>query len=332
MTDLRYRHKDWSFTKRITMAASEIIPGVYMIRGKFADEFGFISSYIVVSGESVLVIDPGTAGDPGDNTIELIRNLGLGPGDVVGILCTHGHPDHVGGAYRLKKKTGAPVLIGEDDAPILEEPQLFLKERMFLDVAERMTMKVDRGPLRVNYKGVEPFRKLCDGDTVNVGDITLHVIHTGGHSAGHCVFHERANKILFTGDEASNFPNDPRKFYIDLSGSMAARSNAISSMKALGADYLLPGHDIPHLFEDVRLLLEQVGDGIIHFQDSILHHLEARDEADVEQLVFDIRESRSIPIPQTYEFLLVTTITVVLQGLQSAGLVRADDRGVWTRI
>jgi hypothetical protein len=103
-------------------------------------------------------------------------------------------------------------------------------------------------------------------------------------------------------------------------------------MKSLGADYLLPGHDIPHLFEDVRLLLEQVGDGIIHFQDSILHHLEARDEADVEQLVFDIRQSRSIPIPKSYEFLLVTTITVVLLGLKRAGLVRMNEKGVWSRI
>jgi glyoxylase-like metal-dependent hydrolase (beta-lactamase superfamily II) len=314
------------------MAATEIIPGVYMIRGKFADEFGFISSYVVVNNESALVIDPGTAGDPGDSTIQLLRDIGLGPGDVVGILCTHGHPDHVGGAYRLKKTTGAPVLIGEKDAPILEDPQLFLKERMSLDVAERMTMKVDRGPLRVNYKGVEPFRLLRDGDTVIVGDVTLHVIHTGGHSAGHCVFHDRANKVLFTGDEASNFPNDPRKFYLDLSGSMSARSSALSTMKSLGADYLLPAHDIPHLFEDVRLLIEQVGDGVIHFQDSILHHLEAREEADVEQLVFDIRQSRSIPVPKSYEFLLVTTITAVLQGLQRAGLVRTDDKGVWSPI
>ncbi|MHA2140470.1 MAG: MBL fold metallo-hydrolase [Candidatus Thorarchaeota archaeon] len=303
-----------------------------MIRGKFADEFGFISSYIVVSEESVLVIDPGTAGDPGDNTIQLIRDLGLGPDDVVGILCTHGHPDHVGGAYRLKKTTGAPVLIGAKDAPILEEPHLFLKERMALDVAERMTMKVDRGPLRVNYKGVEPFRLLRNGDTVNVGDIALQVIHTGGHSAGHCVFHDRANKILFTGDEVSNFPNDPRKFYLDLSGSMSAKSSALTTMKSLGADYLLPGHDIPHLFEEVGLHIEQVSDGVIHFQDSILNHLEARREADVEQLVFDIRESRSIPVPRSYEFLLITTITVVLQGLQRAGLVRANDKGVWSPI
>ncbi len=314
------------------MAASEIIPGVYMIRGKFADEFGFISSYIVVSGESVLVIDPGTAGDPGNNTIQLIRKLGLGPGDVVGILCTHGHPDHVGGAYRLKKATGAPVLIGEKDGPILEDPQLFLKERMVLDVAERMTMKVDRGPLRVNYKGVEPYRLLRNGDTVNVGDITLHVLHTGGHSAGHCVFHDRANKVLFTGDEVSNFPNDPRKFYLDLSGSVSARSSALSSMESLGADYLLPAHDIPHLFEDVRLVIEQVSDGVIHFQDSILHHLEARGDADVEQLVFDIRMARSIPVPDIYEFLLITTITVVLQGLQQAGLVRTDEKGVWSPV
>lgn len=301
-----------------------------MIRGKFADEFGFISSYLIVNNESVLVIDPGTAGDPGEKIISTVKNLGLGSGDVKGILCTHGHPDHVGGAFRLKKATGAPVIIGAQDASILEAPDLFLKERLSLDFGDRISMKIDRGPLRVNYKGVKPDRTLRDGDVVMVGDIALEVIHTGGHSAGHCVFYERTNKMLFTGDEASNFPNDPHKFYLDLSGSISSKTTALSNMKSLNAEYLLPAHDIPHLFDEVHLLLEQVHDGAIHFQDSLLQHLEARGDADIEQLVFDIQESRSIPVPRSYDYLLATTIEVILGDLAKAGLVMSDKNGVWS--
>jgi len=312
------------------MAATEIIPGMYAVKGKFADEFGFITSYLVVDNDTVLVIDPGTAGDPGDRTLEAIKTLGLEPKkDVTGILCTHGHPDHVGGAFGLKRATGAPVIIHADDADILEDPQLFIQNRFALDLSERLSMKLDRGPLRVNYKGVKADRLLSDRENVVVGDVSLDVIHTGGHCAGHCIFYERERKVIFAGDEASNFPNDPRKFYIDLTGSISAKSSALTTMQSFGADYLLPSHDVPRLFDDVSLLLEQVVDGVIHFQDSVLHHLSARGEADIEQVVFDIKQSRSIPVPTSYDYLLSTTTKVVLQGLEKAGLVRSDRKGIW---
>ena len=96
-----------------------------MIRGKFADEFGFISSYVVVSDESALVIDPGTAGDPGDNIIQLLRDIGLGPGDVVGILCTHGHPDHVGGLAKLKEVSGGSVAAHELEAAYISKAEVY---------------------------------------------------------------------------------------------------------------------------------------------------------------------------------------------------------------
>ncbi|MFX1603917.1 MAG: MBL fold metallo-hydrolase [Promethearchaeota archaeon] len=312
------------------MAATEIIPGIYAVRGRFADEFGFITSYLVVDDETALVIDPGTAGDPGDRTLEAIKTLGFDPKkDVTGILCTHGHPDHVGGAFRLKKATGAPVFIHAHDADILEDPQLFIQDRFALELSDRLSMKLDRGPLRVNYKGVKADRLLSDGEKVMVGEVSLDVIHTGGHCIGHCIFYEGERKVVFTGDEASNFPNDPRKFYLDLTGSITAKSAALSTMQSLGADYLLPSHDVPHLFGDVSLLLEQIIDGVVHFQDSVLHHLSSRGEADVEQVVFDIKQARSIPVPITYEYLLSTTVLVVLQGLEKAGLVRSDSKGIW---
>lgn len=312
------------------MAATEIIPGIYAIRGKFADEFGFITSYLVVDDDNVLVVDPGTAGDPGDRTAEAIKTLGLDPRkNVVGILCTHGHPDHVGGVFVLKKVTGAPVIIHAYDADILEDPQLFIQDRFALELSERLSMKLDRGPLRVNYKGVKADRLLSDGERVMVGEVALDVIHTGGHCKGHCIFYERERKVIFAGDEAVNFPNDPRKFYMDLTGSITAKSAALSTMQSFGADYLLPSHDVPHLFGDVNLLLEQVIDGVVHLQDSVLHHLSSRGEADVEQVVFDIKQARSIPVPTTYDYLLSTTIQVVLQGLEKAGLVRSDSKGIW---
>jgi glyoxylase-like metal-dependent hydrolase (beta-lactamase superfamily II) len=313
------------------MSASEIVPGVYTVKGKFAGEFGFISSYILVDNGEALIIDPGTAGDPGADTIEALKLLGLKPkGDVVGLLCTHGHPDHIGGAGILRRRTGAPILIHEKDSEMLSSPGSFLKERLRLDLAGRIAMKTERGPLRVNYRAAEADRVFNNEEKIGVGELSLRVIHTGGHSAGHCVFYESTKKVLFSGDEINNFPNDPRKFYVDLSGSLTAKQAAAEKLARLPIENLLPSHDVAHLLGDVALQFEEVRDGIIQFQDAILHHLTARSEANIEQLVFDIERARSIPYPTALPALLPTTLQVCLEDLAKAGLVSVDDKEVWS--
>ncbi|MFX1481704.1 MAG: MBL fold metallo-hydrolase [Promethearchaeota archaeon] len=315
------------------MTSTEIIPGIHVVRGKFAGEFGFIASYLIIDEGEILVIDPGTAGDPGDKLEKSIKNLGFNPKtDIIGILCTHGHPDHVGGAGRFKKATNAPIMIHKGDADILIKPGDFLNKRLILDKAQRFSMKLDKGPLRVNYRGIEPDELLNHGQEIQVGNTTLRVIHTGGHSAGHCAFYDVQRKALFSGDEVNNFPNDPRKFYVDTSGSIVAKLTALEALSKLGAEHLFPAHDTPHIYGDARLQFESVRDGIVHLQDIILTYIEARGEADVEQLVFDIDQSRSVPIPHSLEALLTTTIHVTLRGLKEAGLIRDLGKGVWARV
>jgi glyoxylase-like metal-dependent hydrolase (beta-lactamase superfamily II) len=315
------------------MAATEIIPGVHVVRGKFAGEFGFIASYLIIDEGEAVVIDPGTAGDPGERIEKALKTFGLNSkSDVVGIVCTHGHPDHVGGAGRLKRATGAPILIHQQDAELLRNPQSFFEERLLKDRATRLSMKLDKSPLRVNYRGIEPDGLLSDGQNISVGNMFLQVIKTGGHSAGHCVFYDKSKKLLFSGDEVNNFPNDPRKFYVDLTGSLISKAAALDRLAKLGVDYLLPSHDVPYLFNEARLQFTAVKDGIIHLQDTILTYLGARGDADIEQLVFDVKQSRSVPIPESLDSLIATTIQVALSGLNEAGLVKDLGNGVWTKV
>lgn len=313
------------------MLFSEVVPGVHSIRGKFAAEFGFISSYLVVDGEETLVIDPGTVGDPGDDILKAIESLGLKPKrSLVGILCTHGHPDHVGGASRLRAATGAPLMIHGGDKDLLERPETFVRERLRVNLAGRLAMKVDRSPLRVNYAGQRPDRILSNGDEVSVGGVALKVIHTGGHSAGHCVFYVSDRNLFFSGDELNNFPNEPRRFYVDLSGSLTTKLSAIERLSSMDIDYLLPSHDVPHVLGDAKLQLDEIKDGVVQFLDSILEHLSARGEADTEQLAFDLEQSRAVPVPRVLSSLLPTTIQVALCDLEKAGLARVSPDGVWS--
>jgi glyoxylase-like metal-dependent hydrolase (beta-lactamase superfamily II) len=100
------------------------------------------------------------------------------------ILVTHGHLDHVGAVAELAKKLSLPI----------EGPQ---KEDTFW---------LDSLPSQVKTFGFppsEPFipnRWLNDGDTINVGDQTLKVIHCPGHTPGHIVFFHEQSKLALVGD------------------------------------------------------------------------------------------------------------------------------------
>src|SRR6516162_4358236 len=61
-----------------------------------------------------MVIDPG---DEIDRILAVIKQHGL---SVKQIVVTHAHIDHVGGAAKLKRATGAPILINQNDALLLK--------------------------------------------------------------------------------------------------------------------------------------------------------------------------------------------------------------------
>ncbi|MBS3794347.1 MAG: MBL fold metallo-hydrolase [Candidatus Thorarchaeota archaeon] len=309
---------------------SEILPDVYRIEGDYTGEYGYLSAYLLANEDECLIVDPGTAGSPGEKILTAIKNIGLQPSkDVKAILCTHAHPDHVGGVKNIKKRTRASVIVHEQDAPLLRDADLFIKSRLKMTLSDRIAMKFEKGPLRVNYDGLEPDRIITDGDLVRFGNHELRTIHTGGHSAGHCVFYDANRKTLFCGDEINNFPHNSRKFYVDLSGSLVSKRAALEKMGDMDIDFLLPTHDIPHLFDDVNVQIEETVEGVIAFQNCLLEHLKIRGEADIDQLVFDITKSNSVPYPKEMKPLLPTTVLVGLRSLEKAGLVY-EEESIWT--
>ncbi len=119
--------------------------------------------------------------DPANNARKIVdeaKRLGF---TIKYIINTHGHADHIGANSELKKLTGAILCIHEDDSEKLGNPDLNLSSFVGFPIT---TVNADR--------------LLKDGDVVNIGNISLNVMHTPGHSKGGiCLL---GDGFVFSGD------------------------------------------------------------------------------------------------------------------------------------
>jgi hydroxyacylglutathione hydrolase len=118
--------------------------------------------YIVKSGSQAIVVDPG---DEPERILRFIKDIDATP---IRIVATHTHFDHVLGVNGVRKVTKAPFLIHRDDLSMLESMQSRVRQVMGFEVPP--PPKVD------DY--------LKDGDSLKVGNETIHILHTPGHSPG----------------------------------------------------------------------------------------------------------------------------------------------------
>ena len=92
-----------------TVEERTVAPGVY--------RFGSsrVNWYAVEGGDGLTVVDAGLP-DHWGQFRDGIAALGYGLDDVAAVVLTHGHPDHVGVAERLRAAADAPVWVHPSDA------------------------------------------------------------------------------------------------------------------------------------------------------------------------------------------------------------------------
>ena len=122
-----------------------------------------------------VIIDPG---EDAQIILRKVKELGIG---IKYILATHGHFDHVGAVAGLKKELKAEFLAHKDDFFFIEEGE---------NAARRWGFIIEQPP--------KPDRFIEDGDTIEVGNYELEVLHTPGHSPGGVSFLH--NRMVFGGD------------------------------------------------------------------------------------------------------------------------------------
>ncbi|BBZ03910.1 hypothetical protein MCHIJ_33470 [Mycolicibacterium chitae] len=119
--------------------------------------------WVVGDDKDVVVFDAAHTADP---IIEAVDGR-----NVVAVVCTHGHNDHI---------TVAPQLSEQLDAPILLHP------------ADEMLWRMTHPD--------KDFRTVEDNQVIRAGGIELHAIHTPGHSPGSVCWYAPDLGAVFSGD------------------------------------------------------------------------------------------------------------------------------------
>ena len=101
------------------------------------------------------------------------------------IILTHGHLDHCFGADYVRSRYGTPIKAHSDDIPL----------------TDMLGVQAERFGMGKHFpKGISIDVQLKDGDTIEIGESRLEVIHVPGHSPGGIALYDKADGYVISGD------------------------------------------------------------------------------------------------------------------------------------
>ena len=187
------------------------------------------------SQRDCLIIDPA---DSGDTISQLVLDHQLHPS---AIILTHGHFDHVLGLLEVKLNFGSPILMHKDDTQLLKGAQK--------SAEHWLKLRTDPVPKAESF--------LSDGDQIEIGTLSLKVLHTPGHTPGSiCLFADDEQlpyPILFSGDTL--FAEGVGRTDFSYSKPLQLRDSLEKLLQLPATTRIFPGHGESTTIEKAQQLL-----------------------------------------------------------------------------
>jgi glyoxylase-like metal-dependent hydrolase (beta-lactamase superfamily II) len=162
------------------------------------------NTWVIGDDDEVIVIDPG---HDAAAVLEVVNER-----EIIAVICTHGHPDHVAAAIEVAER---------DEAPIALHPKDLLFWR--------------------DTNDDDPDIEMADGGIFEVSDVQLEVIHSPGHSPGSVCLYCEDLGVVFSGDTL--LANGPARYcgeFPDFPGQLSAVGEYLLTLPP--DTRVLPGH------------------------------------------------------------------------------------------
>ncbi|MCW2599534.1 MAG: fold metallo-hydrolase [Frankiales bacterium] len=189
------------------MAAIELATGVWRIP---TAPFDLVNSFLFTNSDGSLTLVDAGLKNAHKKVLGALEGLRRAPQDVTRIVMTHSHSDHAGGLAGTVAATGATVAAHDRDVVYLREGRL-----PATDPSRWQGRVFGRLPFR-GFAKVEVAESFMDGALLEGG---IRVVHTPGHSPGHCSLLHEQSGVLITGDALFNVRGlrySPKTFCTDV--------------------------------------------------------------------------------------------------------------------
>ena len=229
-----------------------LFPGVIEMNVQARRHLG-VNIYLIDGGTEYALIDVGFLDELGD-VLELIRQLNFSLSACKMILATHADADHTQGLARAREVLKCKVAAHPKSVAPLE------------DGDEIMTYaKIDAQNIHIPMPRCKVDVQINEGDRLKIGDKTLEVWSTPGHTAGQLSF--RMGNLLFSGD---NIFRDGCVGVIDAhhGSNLPEFIASLKRIRDCDAEYLLPSHG--PIFRKDNVLIQKTIDrleGYTHMAD-----------------------------------------------------------------
>jgi glyoxylase-like metal-dependent hydrolase (beta-lactamase superfamily II) len=194
---------------------------IFKIAGPDLTDYRDCNVYLIAA-DGLVMIDSGFGANP-EALVDNIRDAGCDPADLKAVVLTHCHMDHIRGAAWFREHYGAPIIMHELDAKVVERGDNRLTAAFCFEVHFE--------PLSVDGK------LTGEEGSLDVGGGEIRWLHTPGHSAGSIAIYmdSGGSRILFGQDIGAplltDFECDPAAWFVSM-----------EKLLALEADVLCDGH------------------------------------------------------------------------------------------